>query len=155
MALAGKTHSVHLPVEYTVCAERPTHCGGNPTIHPTVAWRSPCVRPCVSEQSSHYHRAPLSSHRRPLCRVSQCFPNFLSGDPFFFKLQTIKTQFTIGLIHKNVRRTNLCINIPERFYCQFRIPLCINLNQPFQRDKSQLYFYALVIENIKPVLNTL
>ena len=38
------------------------------------------------------------------------------------------------------------MNIPERFYCQFRIPLYMNLNQPFQKDKSQLFFYAL--ENI-------
>jgi hypothetical protein len=39
----------------------------------------------------------------------QWFPTLFLGTPFFL-LKTIATQFTIGLIYKIVRRSNVCIN---------------------------------------------
>ena len=88
-----------------------------------------------------------------LSSISSVSQTFFLGTHFFFKLQTMATQFTKGPIYKNEIRTNL-YNIPERFYCQFGIPLYMNFNQPFLRDKSRM-FYALVIENIMRILNTL
>ena len=98
--------------------------------------------PEMLENPTVFKTAP--GHPPELLEYSRTvFPKLCFWGPIIFKWQTIMTQFTIGLIYKKVRRTNLCINEHSWKYL-LPIPQShMNLNQPFQRDKSQLRFMHL------------